>query len=272
MIHTELARPKYFQRIIFWGCMVIFTAGIATAQSPASQNPFHGGGYSSSQAGPSAPGVQMAELALPDSPEPAGSGHSSQNGNGGADGSERHGFLHRNWAFEAGGGFNAPISNGSIAYGSNYTLGAGRRFNEYLSGLIEFQYINNKVPISLLTAADARGAGVRIGSFTVDPVVDLFPKSSDSLYITGGGGFYRVLTSLSNPSNSKLPRQFSSNQGGVNIGCGYQHRIGSMFGASHATIFAEARYLDVLTPQEVQGTSTVAAGTKLVPVNFGVRF
>jgi hypothetical protein len=42
-------------------------------------------------------------------------------------------------------------------------------------------------------------------------------------------------------------------------------------------LFAEVRYLDVDTPAEVSspnglGTTTVASGTKLVPVTVGVRW
>src|ERR1035438_8403877 len=41
---------------------------------------------------------------------------------------------------------------------------------------------------------------------------------------------------------------FSSNQGGWNVGGGYQHRMGGMYGESKVKLFAEVRYLDVLSP------------------------
>jgi hypothetical protein len=70
---------------------------------------------------------------------------------------------------------------------------------------------------------------------------------------------------------------FSSNQGGWNIGAGYQHRMGGMYGESKMKFFAEARYLDVLTPAVTTqpnglGTTTVQADTKLIPVTIGLRW
>jgi hypothetical protein len=71
---------------------------------------------------------------------------------------------------------------------------------------------------------------------------------------------------------------FSSNQGGWNVGGGFQHRLGGQFNDSRAKLFAEVRYLYVDTPVE-EGVSPsglgavgIAAGTKLIPVTFGVRW
>ena len=109
--------------------------------------------------------------------------------------------------------------------------------------------------------------------------------------MTGGGGFYRKLTSFTDPEEqlycdyfceegvaNAVVGHFSSNQGGWNVGGGFQHRLGSQFNDSRAKIFAEIRYLDVDTPA-VQGLSPnglgavgVGAGTKLIPVTFGVRW
>jgi hypothetical protein len=71
---------------------------------------------------------------------------------------------------------------------------------------------------------------------------------------------------------------FSSNQGGFNIGGGYQHRMGGMYQDSKMKLFVEARYVDVLTPAVIGitpsglGVTTVAAGTKLIPISVGVRW
>ena len=60
---------------------------------------------------------------------------------------------------------------------------------------------------------------------------------------------------------------FSCNQGGFNIGGGYQYRMGGMYHDSKMKLFAEVRYLDVLTPAVVGatpnglGATTVAADT-----------
>ena len=70
---------------------------------------------------------------------------------------------------------------------------------------------------------------------------------------------------------------FSSNQGGFNIGGGYQHRMGGMYGDSNMKLFAEVRYVDALSPAVVAypnglAETTVAADTKVIPISFGVRW
>ena len=50
-----------------------------------------------------------------------------------------------------------------------------------------------------------------------------------------------------------------------------------MYDDSRMKLFAEVRYLDVLTPASQiapngLGTATVSSGTKLIPVTLGVRW
>jgi hypothetical protein len=274
------------------GCMVFFAAGVASAQSTASADEANPTGSSSSQAGLSASGLQLTEYdALPDSPDPssasAGEGGAGQYGKGGGYGS-KSGILH-NWTFELGGGFNAPESS-AITYGGQFTLGAGLKFNKYLSGLIEYQYMDDKLPGYLIAETGANGGYAHIWSFTFDPVVDLTPKAVNGFYATGGGGFYRKVTSFTDPEETEycyyfcevgtvptVVGHFSSNQGGFNIGGGFYHRIGGQYGDSNTKLFVEARFLDVLTPASTSspnglGTTAVAADTKAIPVTLGVRF
>ena len=195
-------------------------------------------------------------------------------------------------AFEAGGGFTAPTSDSSpyITWGGNFTVGVGYRFNSRLSLLTEFQFIANKLPGALIAETGADGGYAQTGSFTLAPVFDLFPKRVNDLYITGGGGFYRKLTSFTDPVlaeycdyycgigvTNAVVGHFSSNQGGWNIGAGYSRKIAGDYDGGRMKLFAEARYLDVLTPAVVShpnglGKTTVGADTKLVPVTFGVRW
>jgi hypothetical protein len=70
---------------------------------------------------------------------------------------------------------------------------------------------------------------------------------------------------------------FSSNQGGWNVGGGFSHRLGGAYNDGTMKLFAEARYLDVMSPASAiapngLGTATVAAGTKLVPITLGLRW
>jgi hypothetical protein len=265
---------------------VLFAAAVASAQSTDSNDASSSSNYSSSQSGL----TQVAELALPNAPAPSASASSGgagggQYGNGGG----QHGILHHSWAFEASGGFNAPISN-SVTYGGQFTVGAGLKFNKYLSTLIEYQFLDAKLPGYLIAETGANGGYAHIWSLTMDPVLDLMPKATNDVYITGGGGFYRKVTSFTDPEETEycyyfcevgetneVVGHFSSNQGGVNIGAGFQHRIGSMYGDSHSAVFVEARYLDVFSPAVMGsanglGVTSVAANTQIIPVSVGIRF
>jgi hypothetical protein len=195
------------------------------------------------------------------------------------------------YALELGGGFNAPLDKNYITWGGQFTLGGGINFNKALALLAEYQMIDDKLPGKLIAETGANGGHAHIWSLTLAPVVSLFPKSSNDVYITGGGGFYRKVTSFTDPQQAEycdyyycgittvnaVVGHFSSNQGGFNIGGGYQHRMGGMYQDSKMKFFVEARYLDVLTPAVSTqpnglGTTTLAAGTKLIPVSVGLRW
>jgi hypothetical protein len=197
-------------------------------------------------------------------------------------------------AFEAGGGFNVPSSYTSsyLNTGFNVTVGGGLRFGHVLSLLAEYQYIYDGLPNAIVAETGASGGNADIWSLTLDPVIDLMPKKRTSVYVTGGGGFYRKVTNFTDPvptlyctyyygcgyiNQNTVVGHFSSNQGGWNVGGGMTHRFGGMYGEGKMEVFAEARYLDVMTPAVTTapnglGVTTVAAGTKLVPISFGVRF
>ncbi len=154
--------------------------------------------------------------------------------------------------------------------------------------------MDNKLPGALIAETGATGGNAHIWSFTIDPVLDLFPKSTNDVYLTGGGGFYRKVTNFTDPveseycdfyygcgvyTSNEVVGHFSSNQGGFNIGGGFQHRMGGIYGDGKTKLFVEARYVDVLTPAVIGvspnglGTITsVAADTKAIPVSVGVRF
>ncbi len=70
---------------------------------------------------------------------------------------------------------------------------------------------------------------------------------------------------------------FSSNQGGWNAGIGYSRKLGDRFSDSKMKLFAEARYLDVLTPAVTASANglpvtSVGADTIIIPATFGVRW
>lgn len=226
--------------------------------------------------------------ALPSAPDGgAGKGGQYDNSSG-----HRHNLFSR-MAFEAGGGFNAPSSDSSpyITWGGNFTVGAGLNFSKHIGVLAEYQFIDDKLPGALIAETGANGGNAHIWSLTLDPVIDLFPKRTNDFYVTGGGGFYRKVTNFTDPEPTEyctyyycgvgyqnaVVGHFSSNQGGWSVGGGFVHRLGGMYGDSKMKLFAEARYLDIDTPAVVSspnglGTTTVAAGTRVIPVTVGVRF
>jgi hypothetical protein len=226
----------------------------------------------------------------------AGSGATGSNNRNGygetGGGGWTHGIFH-NLALEAGAGFNAPIGNDTglttydgstygpfITWGGNFTVGGGVHFSNRISLLAEYQFIDDKLPGALiyqLTGGNASGGNAHIWSFTLAPVIDLFPKHTNSIYVTGGGGFYRKVTSATYKAEDSygytenvLYGHFSSNQGGVNFGIGLTHRLGGIYGDGKTKLFAEARYLFLDTPPIT--ASNGLGTTELLPVTLGVRW
>jgi hypothetical protein len=224
---------------------------------------------------------------LPSAPTPSSSAAGQENRGGGG---WRHSIASK-YALELGGGASAPINTSYITWGGQFTVGAGINFSERLALLAEYQFSDNKLPGYLIAETGANGGHAHIWSLTLDPVVSLFPKASNDVYITGGGGFYRKVTSFTDPEEAEycdyyycgivtvngVVGHYSSNQGGINIGAGYQHRMGGMYHDSKMKLFVEARYTDVFTPAVTTqpnglGTTTVGNGTRLIPVSAGLRW
>jgi len=281
------------RRVSVLGAAAFFAASLASAQSNAATNPSSAPALSTGESSSLQVADSMAPAELFADPAAAGAGRASgaaagqQYGGGGGLWSK----AKSNFAFEAGGGFNAPESD-AITYGGNFTVGGGVNLSKRLAVLAEYQFIDSKLPGYLISEAGANGGHAHIWSLTLDPVLDLFPKATNDVYITGGGGFYRKVTSFTDPTEEEycdyfycgiitanaVVGHFSSNQGGWNIGAGFQHRLGGMYGESKTKLFVEARYLDVLSPAVIGATpnglssTTVAADTKIIPVTLGIRF
>ena len=283
---------RMLQASIVAACLAL-AAGTANAQLAKASDSASASAPGAGESSSSAVSTDVSDSADGLAALPAASGASSAQEGGGYG---RHGVYNRStWSrmtFEAGGGFNAPESN-HVTYGGNFTLGAGFNFDPHLAALVEYQYIDDKLPGALIAATQgADGGTAHIWSFTLAPVIDLFPKSANDIYVTGGGGFYRKVTTFTVLSPTEFCTyfycgigyapatvgHFSSNQGGWNVGAGYQHRLGGMYGDSKLKIFAEARYLDVMSPaivgQSANGLApvTIDADTKVIPVTVGIRF
>lgn len=242
--------------------------------------------YSSSN-----PTPELADPAMPAAPSPAasGGGQYDNRSRGGGGGVRSH------LTYEVGGGFNAPTNDSSpyIGWGYNFTVGAGYRVDQHLSLNLEYQFIHSKLPDAIVAEAGATGGYDTLWSFTLDPMYEVNPKSAITFYGVGGGGFYRKVTNFTDPqqgfycdyfgycygvTQNQVVGHFSSNQGGWNIGGGIEHRFAGWNGDGRMKLFAEARYLDVLSPAVIGatpnglGVTTVGADTKIIPVTVGLRW
>lgn len=265
------------RRVAFLGAAALLAAGFAQAQDMFSSNSTHDSAIASTESSSNdflpPTDSSSADPAVPATPA-AGKGGQYDNKSGGRGGTFSH------LAFEAGGGFNAPIGNDTpyITWGGNFTVGGGFHFSRRLSVLAEYQFMDNKLPGALIAAGGGTGGNAHIQSITIDPVIDLFPKSSNSVYVTGGGGYYHKSTNFTileccdffgYPVNVTA-NSFSSNQGGLNFGAGFTHRLGGVYGDGTAKLFAEVRYTWIDTPPI---TDTNGLGrTELIPVTFGIRW
>lgn len=285
---TSLISMPLVRRASVFAAAILLAAGVTKAQSTTSNDASSSPSYSSSQSGLTQ--TELAEFSAPALPAPGGSA-AGQYGSGGG---SHNGFLHnRQWAFEAGGGFNGPVGNDTgsdgnpkvISWGGNFTLGGGLRFSNRLSALVEYQFMDNKLPAALLAEfppEDEITAGnAHINSITGSPVIDLLPKRTNGIYLVGGAGWYHKSTNFQTPAETVYgyyenvtAYSFTSNQWGGNAGFGLYHKLGgNMYGgddSSHSEIFAEARYTFIHTPPVTQNNGL--GTTELIPVTLGIRF
>ena len=270
-------KPARYLPALFLGLTVAAVA--AFAQSPTSTQ------YSSSAVGTSDPASHQGQDLLSYHSQDSGQ-NSGGYGNGGYRQYPKYGqpgFHH--WAIEAGAGFSAPIGNtkGTQTTGYNVKLGGGWNFSRRFGVLAEYEFNRLGIPSSVLAASGAPQGNAHLWGLTLDPVYYYKTTGAWGGYVTGGGGFYRKLTSFTEPvflgigcdfygycypqyANVTLSH-FSSNQGGANIGTGITHNIGD----GGAKIYAEARYVFVNSPKPT-ATAFGSGTVSMIPVTFGIRF
>jgi hypothetical protein len=129
--------------------------------------------------------------------------NSGEYGNSGYKRPEYGQSLFHHLAIEAGADFDAPIGTTSDrqTFGYNIKLGGGWNFNRRFGTLIEYEFNRSGIPNSVLSAAGAPDGNVHIWGFTLDPIYYLKNNGGWGGYITGGYGFYRRLTSFTQPVN-----------------------------------------------------------------------
>ncbi len=189
-------------------------------------------------------------------------------------------------AIELGAGLNVPAGNTATwqAVGYSINLGGGWNFNDRFGVLAEYNFNRANIPTNTLTNIGEPDGNVHVWSLTLDPIVYLKTSGHIGGYVTGGGGFYRKLTSFTEPvyvgdycdyfygcypqyENVTLSH-FSSNQGGVNFGAGVTYKPNA---DGKGKFYAEARYVWVDSP--ASSASNVGTGTvSMFPITFGFRW
>jgi hypothetical protein len=189
-------------------------------------------------------------------------------------------------AIEAGAGLNVPSGNTTTwqTVGYSINLGGGWNFNKYIGVLAEYGFNRSNIPQNTLTNVGEPNGNVHLWSVGLEPVLNYKTSGHIGGYVIGGGGFYRKLTSFTQPvyvgdycdyfygcypqyENQTLSH-FSSNQGGANFGTGVTFKPNA---DGKVKLYAEARYLWVNSPK----SSTTAVGTgsvNMFPITFGVRW
>jgi len=207
------------------------------------------------------------------------------------------------FAFEAGvGPATAAGATGHYSRtGVDLSIGVGRNFNRAFGVLVQYDYahmgVTNSAANNFLCGDPQSCAGFGVSasgathlwSLTLNPVITFAnPKSQWGMYVVGGGGFYRKMTTftatdgfgdqLSCGGNGLC---FSNNAIGVNGGIGFTYKITQ---DSNAKVFAEARYTWVDNKPSVNNVA-VSGGwlngggfpqtnqrTGYFPVTLGLRF
>jgi hypothetical protein len=277
-------------RVVLVGAAALLSLGAANAQFSASPDAVHA-------AAPSATESSSTDFnyVANDAADPASPGAAAPAAGGGQyDNKASSAGWKGKLAFEVGGGLNIPTSDTSPYLHTGYQLNVGGGFHltKELSLLAMYQFLDDGLPSNIAAEAGVDGGDVHLWSFTLNPVLNLMPHHNTGVYLTGGGGFYRKVTSfqVETPQlfctyyycavgyTPQTVGTFSSNQGGWSAGAGVSHRFAGAYGDGKMAVFAEARYLDVLSPainqQSANGLNptTIGEGTHLVPISFGLRF
>ena len=107
------------------------------------------------------------------------------------------GFHHI--AIEAGAGFAAPIGNTkkTQTFGLQHQTRRWLEFQSQFGVLLEYEFNRTGIPKTVLAASrGARGQRASVGAVGLDPIYYYKTTGAWGGYVTGGGGFYRKLTSF----------------------------------------------------------------------------
>jgi opacity protein-like surface antigen len=217
---------------------------------------------------------------LLNAPEPA-DGSTSGMGGGQYQSGYRGPRESNGWAkhltFEGGVGFTQPLAGASNSVNTAYniTAGVGYNFVPRFGVLGEYSFSRFGLTDQVINSAGTDDGNTHLWSLTLEPIFRYADKGKFGGYVIGGGGFYRELTSFTDPeigyqcdpfygcypvSENYVVSHYSSNQGGVNLGLGFTFKA---YPDAKLKLYSEARYEWLDTPNH---------STELIPVTFGVRW
>jgi Outer membrane protein beta-barrel domain len=188
------------------------------------------------------------------------------------------------WGLNVGGGVGIPVASTGVYVGNggNYVIGGGYKFGEIIQANGEFMWQGLPVNFDNRAAISAVTAGSDLYSLTGNLMLKTPGTRKFGGYVIGGGGWYRLKTSLNRASippgqpcgrewnwwvtscvNGFVPVDAVGIQRddvfGANVGGGVTYRVieGGM------KIYAEARF---------HYAPTNPVFTRVIPVTIGVRW
>ena len=189
------------------------------------------------------------------------------------------------WGLNVGGGVGVPVASTGdfVGNGGNFVIGGGYKFGSIIQANGEFMWqglpvdFNNRVGVSALSASSD------LFSLTGNLMLKMPGNRKFGGYVIGGGGWYRLKTSLSRgpippaqpctqawnwwvsscvngfvPIDTPIGRQ-TDDVFGANVGGGVTYRIIE----NGMKIYAEARF---------HYAPTRPVFTRVIPITIGVRW
>jgi hypothetical protein len=189
------------------------------------------------------------------------------------------------WGLNVGGGVGVPVASTGdfVGNGGNFVIGGGYKFGEIIQANGEFMWQGLPVNFDNRLAVQALNASSDLYSLTGNLMLRMPGTRKFSGYIIGGGGWYRLKTSLSRqpiPPGQPCTREWQwwvstcvnglvpvdavlgtqrDDVFGANVGGGVTYRITDV----GMKIYAEARF---------HYAPTDPVFVRVIPISVGVRW
>lgn len=186
--------------------------------------------------------------------------------------------LHR-LELRGGGGWSAPVggTGGIMNQGWNVGGGIGLRFTQRFGLMLDGQFQQSAIGNNVRSYELFPHGDYRLWVGTLDPVFTYWQRGSYSGYVTGGGGYSRILTTFSGPDSGAQcyffcsgaagasVYHYSSNQPVIDGGLGMALRP---WRGHRWRAYAEARYEDLREGSNLAPYKNV----EVIPVTVGMEW